>query len=73
MTYVLGFDIPLENDEFFEIENVPCIMNKSHEMYVYGMKIDWQDGLNSRGLRSIIQMQQAPAAAELLLLYKLFR
>jgi len=49
MTYVLGFDEMTEKDELFEIENIPCIMDKSHEMYVYGMMIDWQGGLNSRG------------------------
>ena len=49
MTYVLGFDDVQENDETFEIEGIPCIMNKSHEMYLYGMQVDWQGGLNSRG------------------------
>ncbi len=49
MTYVLGFDVAKDNDDFFEIEGVPCVMDKSHEMYVYGMNIDWHDGLNSRG------------------------
>jgi iron-sulfur cluster assembly protein len=49
MTYVLGFDAMTEKDELFEIENIPCIMDKSHEMYVFGMVIDWQGGLNSRG------------------------
>jgi len=24
-------------------------MNKAHQMYLMGMMIDWQDGLNSRG------------------------
>jgi iron-sulfur cluster assembly protein len=49
MTYILGFDKPGEGDETFEIEGIRCIMNKSHEMYVYGMQVDWQDGLNNRG------------------------
>lgn len=49
MTYVLGFDQPAENDQAFEIEGIPCVMNKSHEMYLYGMIVDWQDGLNNRG------------------------
>ncbi|MEX6688352.1 iron-sulfur cluster assembly accessory protein [Danxiaibacter flavus] len=49
LSYVLGFDEKLENDEEFDFEGVPCIMNKSHELYLYGMQIDWQDGLNSRG------------------------
>lgn len=49
MTYVLGFDAPTEKDKHFEIEGVPCIMDSSHELYLYGMQVDWQDGLNNRG------------------------
>lgn len=49
MTYILGFDQKQENDFEFEIESIPCIMNKAHEMYLYGMMIDWEDGLNNRG------------------------
>lgn len=49
MTYVLGFDKTGENDKHFEIEGIPCIMDKSHELYLYGMEVDWQDGLNNRG------------------------
>ena len=49
MTYILGFDQPTEKDKAFEIEGIGCIMNTAHEMYVYGMEIDWQDGLNNRG------------------------
>ncbi|TSA58093.1 MAG: iron-sulfur cluster assembly accessory protein [Sediminibacterium sp.] len=49
MTYVLGFDKPGESDEVFEIEGVTCVMNKSHQIYLFGMEVDWQGGLNSRG------------------------
>ena len=49
MTYILGFDHKAENDQEFEIEGIPCIMNKSHELYLLGMQIDWVDGLNNRG------------------------
>jgi iron-sulfur cluster assembly protein len=49
MTYVLGFDQVKENDNHFEIEGIPCIMEKAHEIYLLGMLIDWQDGLNNRG------------------------
>ena len=49
MSYILGFDHPTEKDKSFEIEGISCIMNAAHEMYVYGMEIDWQDGLNNRG------------------------
>ena len=49
MTYVLGFELPTPEDQPFSIEGIPCIMNKSHELYLYGMQVDWQGGLNSRG------------------------
>jgi iron-sulfur cluster assembly protein len=49
MTYILAFDHQQPNDTVFEIEGITCIMDKTHEMYVYGMQIDWQDGLNNRG------------------------
>ncbi|HAK10787.1 MAG TPA: iron-sulfur cluster assembly accessory protein [Chitinophagaceae bacterium] len=49
LSYVLGFDQQTEEDETFEYEGVPCIMNKSHQLYLFGMEIDWQGGLNSRG------------------------
>jgi iron-sulfur cluster assembly protein len=49
MSYVLGFDHKGENDNEFEIEGISCLMNRSHEMYLYGMQVDWQDGLSNRG------------------------
>ena len=49
MTYVLGFDTPSEKDEHFEIEGIPCVMERSHGIYLMGMQVDWQGGLNSRG------------------------
>lgn len=49
MTYVLGFDVPKEGDMQFAIEGIPCCMEAAHQIYLYGMTIDWQGGLNSRG------------------------
>ena len=49
MTYVLGFDAATEKDDFFEMEGIPCVMDKSHGIYLIGMEVDWQGGLNSRG------------------------
>jgi iron-sulfur cluster assembly accessory protein len=49
LSYVLGFDDVQDGDIDFEIEGIPCIMNKNHELYLYGMQIEWQEGLNSRG------------------------
>jgi len=49
MTYVLGFDVPKAEDELFTFEGIPCCMEAAHQIYLYGMQIDWQGGLNSRG------------------------
>ena len=53
MTYVLGFDVPTDKDEHFEIEGISCIMEKTHGIYLMGMEVDWQGGLNSRGFTFI--------------------
>jgi iron-sulfur cluster assembly accessory protein len=49
MTYVLGFDQKQEGDEEFVIEGIPCVMTKAHGIYLMGMQVDWQGGLNTRG------------------------
>ena len=49
MTYVLAFDRETEKDETFVIDGIPCAMEKSHGIYLMGMQVDWQGGLNSRG------------------------
>ncbi len=49
LSYVLGFDHKKETDQEFEQDGIVYLMDKSHEMYLYGMQVDWQDGLNNRG------------------------
>ena len=49
MTYVLGFDNKEADDEAFEIEGVPVIMKNAHGIYLFGMTVDFSDGLNARG------------------------
>jgi iron-sulfur cluster assembly protein len=49
LSYVLGFDDKQQADELFTVDSIPVIMNASHGIYLMGMQIDWQDGLNARG------------------------
>ena len=49
MTYILGFDDKTAEDEVYTFEDLTFVMNKSHGLYLFGMSIDWSDGLNSRG------------------------
>jgi len=45
----LNFDRRTENDNEYEFEGLVLVIDKAHELYLYGMEIDWQGGLNSRG------------------------
>ncbi len=49
MTYVLEYDDKQDGDEVFEIEGIQVVMNKAHEMYLFGMQVEFEGGLNSRG------------------------
>ena len=49
MTYVLEFDEKKANDEIYSMEGVEYIMDKSHGIYLQGMEVNWEGGLNSRG------------------------
>jgi iron-sulfur cluster assembly accessory protein len=49
MSYVLEFDQQTEKDIFFEIDQIPCVMNPTHSIYLTQMVIDFNEGLNSRG------------------------
>lgn len=49
MSYVLGFDKKSEKDNEYEANGICFIMDKAHELYLAGMEIDWENGLNNRG------------------------
>jgi iron-sulfur cluster assembly protein len=49
LSYVLEMDDRTENDEIYEVEGVSFIMDKNHGLYLYGMEINWDNGLNNRG------------------------
>ncbi|MBC7553541.1 MAG: iron-sulfur cluster assembly accessory protein [Taibaiella sp.] len=49
MSYVLGFDKSEDDDDTFDIEGLPVLMKKQHGIYLFGMEVDYQSGLNARG------------------------
>ncbi len=49
LSYILGFDKKTEADQLFESNDLSFIMNPSHGIYLSGMEIHWEDGLNARG------------------------
>lgn len=49
LSYVLGIDEKQSSDEVYEYNSLPYVMNPSHGIYLMGMEVDWEDGLNARG------------------------
>lgn len=48
-SYVLGFDLPQESDDYFDINGIRVVMNKAHAIYLLGMEVDFVTGLDNRG------------------------
>lgn len=48
-TYILDYDKPGESDLIAEIGGIQVIMDKRHELYLAGIQIDFEYGLNARG------------------------
>ena len=49
MTYILNFDERDPADMLYEMDDFSFIMDPSHEMYLFGMEVHFEGGLNSRG------------------------
>lgn len=49
MTYLLNFDEKKPSDVEYEVNGISFIMDPSHGMYLWGMEINFEGGLNSRG------------------------
>lgn len=49
LNYILGFDQKKEADSEFLIDGIRVFMNQAHGLYLAGMQIDFQSGLNARG------------------------
>lgn len=49
MTYILDFDMEQPNDTGYDMDGFPILVDKSHSIYLTGMEVNWEGGLNSRG------------------------
>lgn len=48
-SYMMGFDLPKEQDERIEVDGIQILLQPAHRLYLAGMEIDWHEGLNNRG------------------------
>ena len=49
LSYVLELDEKKDTDDIFDIEGIPIMINPAHGLYLFGMEIDWKNGLDARG------------------------
>lgn len=49
LSYVLGFDQKESDDTVYEIDGIPVVMKTAHALYLYGMEVHYENGLNARG------------------------
>lgn len=49
LSYVLGFDQTEADDTVYQIEGIPLVMKMAHGIYLMGMEVNFEDGLNARG------------------------
>jgi iron-sulfur cluster assembly protein len=49
LSYVLDFDQRGEFDVLFDVDGLQVALDQRHALYVNGMEVDYQSGLNDRG------------------------
>lgn len=49
LSYVLGFDAKEADDVIYDIEGIPVVMKQAHGIYLFGIEVNFEDGLNARG------------------------
>ncbi|MEL7342403.1 MAG: iron-sulfur cluster assembly accessory protein [Bacteroidota bacterium] len=49
LTYILDFDEQTEMDEEYEVKGVKVLVDPRHALYLHGMEVDFENGLNDRG------------------------
>jgi iron-sulfur cluster assembly protein len=49
MSYILGFDKKRDFDQEYDVADIPVLVDRRHGLYLMGITIDYQQGLNARG------------------------
>ena len=49
LTYILDFDDKQEFDDLYVVNGVELIVDQRQALYLHGIEIDYQNGLNDRG------------------------
>ncbi|MEM6631438.1 MAG: iron-sulfur cluster assembly accessory protein [Bacteroidota bacterium] len=49
LSYILEFDVATDMDVIDEREGLKILIDQRHALYISGMELDYQQGLNDRG------------------------
>lgn len=49
LSYVLGFDKQEDDDTIYDIDGIPVLMKAAHGIYLMGIEVHFQNGLDARG------------------------
>lgn len=49
LSYLLAFDSKEDDDNVYMVDGVKVLMKKASLMYLVGMQVDWEEGLNNKG------------------------
>lgn len=49
LSYLLAFDHKEEGDTEYSVDGIKVLMNKAHLIYLVGMQVDWEEGINNKG------------------------
>ena len=47
--FLLGFDLPTDNDQIFIVDKIKVIIDKRHLMYVIGTEVDFEENEEEAG------------------------
>ena len=63
-TILLGFDTQTDFDQSYLIDNIRVYIDKRHLMYVVGLTVDYEEGLNGSGY-TVSATESSTASANL--------
>ncbi len=53
LTYVMDFDNKEEDDVIYDINGIDILLKDAHALYLFGITIDYSNGLGNRGFNFI--------------------
>ena len=49
VSFIIGFDKPSDTDKIYTLENVKIFIEKKHQMFLFGVKVDYVSTATEQG------------------------